>query len=686
MEAVAVYSDADAAAQHVRLADRAIRIGPAPPAESYLRIDAILDAALETGAEAIHPGYGFLAERAAFARAVEAAGIVFVGPPSATIDALGDKLHARRTAREVGVTAVPGTLEPAPVDRPDQVDAIVAEAEAIGFPLLVKAAAGGGGRGMRRVATAAELPAALASGSHEAASAFGDGSVYLEREIVPARHIEVQLLGDDTGRVVAIGERDCSLQRRHQKLVEEAPAPGLTRDERRTLHELAVRVATAAGLRNAATAEFLLRPRRVVLLPRGQHAPPGRARGDRAGVGARHRPRAALAGRRAAAVGATPSRPPRRAAEPGRPRHRGPDRGRGPGPRLHARRPGRIRHWVMPAGPGVRVDTGVEAGDRVPPEYDNLDRQDHGPRRRSPSGDRPAARGPSTRPRSAASRRPCRSTGSSRASAAFAAGRPVDRLGGGALGWRGRASPRPPGWRMLAAGLDALDGAERPRRRRRAGPGRPHRRRPTAESRRRTGGARPRDPAAVDRWPSMSRRAGRSSSTRGRPASGSPARRRPDAGPGSPIVVEPRRSRPAERRGPTRTRGPAVLAAPTAHRGRPPDRPVGRHPARGRGRRLAGRGRGRAGAPGRPSRAGPARPRRGGRAAGRPRSVPSSRASWSPCRSSPGDAVDAGQQLLVVEAMKMQNELRAPRDGTSAGSRSVPGRTVEVGDLLLVIE
>ncbi len=142
------------AAQHVRLADTAVRIGPPAPTESYLRIDRIIQAALDTGAEAIHPGYGFLAERAAFARAVEDAGLVFVGPSSATIDALGDKLHARRTARDVGVAAVPGTLEPAPVDRPDQVAAIVAEAEAIGFPLLVKAAAGGGGRGMRRVVAA----------------------------------------------------------------------------------------------------------------------------------------------------------------------------------------------------------------------------------------------------------------------------------------------------------------------------------------------------------------------------------------------------------------------------------------------------------------------------------------------------------------------------------------------------
>src|SRR5689334_1229827 len=150
MEAVAVYSDADAGAQHVRLADGAVRIGPPAPTESYLRIDAIVEAALATGAEAIHPGYGFLAERAAFARAIEAAGLVFVGPSSDAIDALGDKLHARRLARATGVPVVPGTLEPAAVDRPDAVAAIVAEAEAIGFPLLVKAAAGGGGRGMRR--------------------------------------------------------------------------------------------------------------------------------------------------------------------------------------------------------------------------------------------------------------------------------------------------------------------------------------------------------------------------------------------------------------------------------------------------------------------------------------------------------------------------------------------------------
>ncbi len=370
MEAVAVYSDADASAAHIRLADRAVRLGPSAPAESYLRIDAIVQAALDTGAQAIHPGYGFLAERAAFARAVEGAGLVFVGPPSEAIDALGNKLHARRTARAVGVDAVPGTLEPAVLDRPDQVEAITAQAERIGFPILVKAAAGGGGRGMRRVTTSAELPEALASGSREAESAFGDGSVYLEREVSPARHIEVQLLGDVTGRVIALGERDCSLQRRHQKLVEEAPAPGLTVEDRRRLHELAVRVATAAGLRNAATAEFLRAPDgafyflEVNTRLQVEHGVTELV----SGLDIVHEQFFLAAGRplSEAALAAAA-----RAAEPA---------GHAIEVRLSAEDPGRdfaptpglVLRWTMPAGPGVRVDTAISAGDRVPAEYDNL--------------------------------------------------------------------------------------------------------------------------------------------------------------------------------------------------------------------------------------------------------------------------------------------------------------------------
>jgi acetyl/propionyl-CoA carboxylase alpha subunit len=370
MEAIAVYSDADAQAQHVRAADRAVRIGPPPATESYLRADAIVEAALATGAQAVHPGYGFLAERASFAAAVEDAGMAFVGPNHQAIAALGDKLAARRTATEAGVPVVPGTLEPAPVDRPDRVASIIAAAERVGFPLLVKAAAGGGGRGMRRVVSAQELPAALVSGSREAASAFGDGSVYLEREILPARHIEVQLLGDAHGQVIALGERDCSLQRRHQKLIEEAPAPGLTEDQRRDLHAMAVRVASAAGLRNAATCEFLYDADgrfwflEVNTRLQVEHGVTELVAGldivrEQFWLAAG----AALSdgALEAAAKAATPSSHAievRLSAEDPA--------------REFAPAPGRVTRWVMPAGPGVRVDTALEPGERIPPDYDPL--------------------------------------------------------------------------------------------------------------------------------------------------------------------------------------------------------------------------------------------------------------------------------------------------------------------------
>ena len=370
MQAVAVYSDADATAAHVRAADAAVRLGPAAPAESYLRIDAVVAAALESRAEAIHPGYGFLSERAAFARAVGDAGLIFVGPPAAAIAALGDKLAARRAAHAAGVPHVPGTLEPAPIDRPDRLEAVLAAAEAVGFPLLVKAAAGGGGRGMRRVVAADELPAALIAGSREAAAAFGDGSVYLEREIMPARHIEVQLLGDATGQVIALGERDCSTQRRHQKLIEEAPAPGLTETERRRLHAMAVRLGSAAGLQNAATAEFLYdRDGNFWFLEvntrlQVEHTVTELVAGldivaeqFHLAAGAPLSPRAIAAADRAA-------RPTSHAIEL---RISAEDPAR-----VFAPTPGRITRWVMPAGPGVRIDTAVEAGDRIPPEYDPL--------------------------------------------------------------------------------------------------------------------------------------------------------------------------------------------------------------------------------------------------------------------------------------------------------------------------
>ena len=370
MEAVAVYSDADREAAHVRLADVAVRLGPSAPSESYLRIDAVIEAARSTGAQAIHPGYGFLAERAAFARAAEEAGIVFVGPESHAIEMLGDKLNARRLAAKVGVPHVPGTLEPAPVDHPDQVARIIETARGIGFPLLVKAAAGGGGRGMRRVVREEDLPAALVSGSREAQSAFGDGSVYLEREVLPARHIEVQLLADNHGHVVALGERDCSLQRRHQKLVEEAPAPGLTEEQRRHLHGLAVTMGQAAGLRNAATCEFLYDPSgsfwflEVNTRLQVEHGVTELVSGVdivreqfRIAAGAPLSPEVIAAGERAATPSSHSIEVRISAEDPSR---------------AFAPTPGRVGRWVMPAGPGVRVDTHIEAGDKVPADYDNL--------------------------------------------------------------------------------------------------------------------------------------------------------------------------------------------------------------------------------------------------------------------------------------------------------------------------
>jgi acetyl/propionyl-CoA carboxylase alpha subunit len=370
VETVAVFSDADAHAAHVAMADVAIRLGPAPAAESYLRADAIVDAAKQTGADAIHPGYGFLAERASFAKAVEDAGIAFVGPSSATIAALGDKLAARRSATEAGVAVVPGTLEPAAVDRPDAVAGIVEQANRIGYPLLVKAAAGGGGRGMRRVGSAAELPAALAAGAAEAEAAFGDGSVYLEREIGPARHVEVQLLGDRQGTIVAIGERDCTIQRRHQKLIEEAPAPGLDADERHELHGMAVRVARAVGVENAVTAEFLFdAERRFWFLEVNTRLQVEHGVSELVADLDIVREQLFLAAgqplsERVRAAAAQAAAPTRHAIEV-RISAEDPARDFAPAP-------GRIGRWDMPAGPGVRVDTAVAAGERIPPDYDPL--------------------------------------------------------------------------------------------------------------------------------------------------------------------------------------------------------------------------------------------------------------------------------------------------------------------------
>jgi acetyl-CoA carboxylase biotin carboxylase subunit len=251
--AVGVYSEADRAALHVRQADEAYPIGPAPSRESYLRIDRILEVARRSGADAIHPGYGFLAESGAFARACEEAGIAFIGPRSETIALMGEKTAARRAALEAGLPVVPGTLEPLTDDA-----AIRREAERIGFPVMLKAAAGGGGKGLRLVARSEELAPAAARARSEAASAFGDDSVYVERALQGPRHIEIQVLADRHGGAVHLFERECSIQRRHQKIIEESPSPFVTGELRERMGALAVAFVRRVGYVNAGTLEFLV--------------------------------------------------------------------------------------------------------------------------------------------------------------------------------------------------------------------------------------------------------------------------------------------------------------------------------------------------------------------------------------------------------------------------------------------
>jgi len=252
LQTVAVYSDADRNAPHVRYADEAYHIGPPSAAQSYLDIEKLLAVARQAGVDAVHPGYGFLAERATFAEACYEAGLVFIGPPPHAIRTMGDKQVARQTVRAAGVPVVPGT-EPGLSD-----EEIIAAAPEIGFPVLVKAVAGGGGKGMRPVHRLEDLPEALAAARREALAAFGDGEVYLEKMISDARHIEIQVLADAHGNVIHLGERECSLQRRHQKLIEEAPSFVVDDDLRQRMGQVAVAAATAVDYVNAGTVEFLV--------------------------------------------------------------------------------------------------------------------------------------------------------------------------------------------------------------------------------------------------------------------------------------------------------------------------------------------------------------------------------------------------------------------------------------------
>jgi 3-methylcrotonyl-CoA carboxylase alpha subunit len=253
IQSVAIYSDADRDAPHVRAADRAIRIGPAPSSQSYLSVPAVIEAARATSCEAVHPGYGFLSENAAFASACDKAGLTFVGPPAAVISRMGSKVAARQLMGDAGVPVVPGDT---PNDQSDS--GVLQSAERVGFPVLVKASAGGGGKGMRAIRDRGTAVEAIAAARREAVSAFNDGTLYVERLIERPRHIEVQIFADAHGNVVHLFERECSIQRRHQKIIEESPSPALTADVRAAMTEAAVAAARAAGYVNAGTIEFLL--------------------------------------------------------------------------------------------------------------------------------------------------------------------------------------------------------------------------------------------------------------------------------------------------------------------------------------------------------------------------------------------------------------------------------------------
>ena len=359
VEAVAVYSTADADALHVKLADRAVRIGPPPAGQSYLSIPAIIAAAETTGCEAVHPGYGFLSENADFVRSCEEHDLVFIGPGADVMERMGDKARAKAEMRAAGVPLVPGVEG---ISGPDEARAA---ADELGYPVLLKAAAGGGGRGMRRVEEPADVASLYERASAEALSAFGDGTMYVEKVITPARHVEIQVLCDNHGHVLTCGERECSIQRRHQKLIEESPSPALNEELREEMEIAAERACEHIGYRNAGTIEFLVGPdgsfsfiemntrlqvehpvtelltsidlvREQVRIAVGLPLAHGGRSGPRLGHVIELRVNA---------------EDPANDFAPG---------------------PGRVTRFRPPLGPGVRVDTFIEEGATIPPFYDSL--------------------------------------------------------------------------------------------------------------------------------------------------------------------------------------------------------------------------------------------------------------------------------------------------------------------------
>ena len=357
IEAVAVYSRADEGSMHVRMADRAICIGPPAASESYLRIPSVIAAATTTGCEAVHPGWGFLAENPAFAEACADNDLVFVGPTPEVMARMGNKASARDEMGAAGVPLVPGT-------GPVTADEVGRAADGLGYPVLVKAAAGGGGKGMRLVSVPDEIDSAYAMAAAEAEAAFGVGALYLEKAIVPARHVEIQVLGDSRGGILTVGERECSIQRRHQKLIEESPSCALTPETREEMEATAERAARAIGYTNAGTFEFLVGPDGsfyfIELNARLQVEHPVSELVT--GIDLVHEQLRVAADEPLSHTG------------------RAPRRGHAIEVRVNAEdpardfmpMPGRLERFRPPLGPGVRVDTFVEDDAVVPPHYDSL--------------------------------------------------------------------------------------------------------------------------------------------------------------------------------------------------------------------------------------------------------------------------------------------------------------------------
>jgi acetyl-CoA carboxylase biotin carboxylase subunit len=358
IEAVAVYSTADRDALHTRLADRAVCIGPPPASESYLSIPAVVGAAQTTGCQAIHPGYGFLAENSDLVRACADNDLVFIGPDADVMERMGDKVRAKEEMEQAGVPVVPGTPGLATAGE------AATAAEEIGYPVLLKAAAGGGGKGMRLVSSSDDLAGAFDTASYEALAAFGDGRVYLEKAVVPARHVEIQVLADDHGGVLTLGERECSIQRRHQKLVEESPSPALTPETREAMEAAAESACRAVGYRNAGTFEFLVGPDGafyfIELNARLQVEHP--VTELTTGFDLVREQLRIAAGDPLPLTGRAP-----RGGHAIEVRINAEDPARGFAPS-----PGTITRFRPPLGPFDRLDTHVEEGAAVPPYYDSL--------------------------------------------------------------------------------------------------------------------------------------------------------------------------------------------------------------------------------------------------------------------------------------------------------------------------